>query len=491
LNQVSIADSITQQQGITVTENCDPDDFQEKQTPPAWIRPEDLTHPKVFRSKEVRQQAQRRDASMMSRDTRTELSGRIVFSRYWGNYGVFSMNTRGEQLTRLSPTKIFESHPVFSKDGRKIAFSSMGALWTMNADGTERKEIVSRRPGDRTGMPHIAWHPDGDKLMFELNRNLYIVGASGGEPTLFQEGATGGSWNPDGSKIAFSAKLSNSNTEIFVIDAEAKDASEARRLTFDPENQPVRDSLPSWSRDGKRIVFESAGNLNWVPGGIWVMDSDGEDLRLIPGTDFLDKRPCFTGDGKHIVYAHQPNEFHSICIVDSTHKSPIHYTLTSGEHSIQPHWGPEVTFASIEAAPSPIKTHLPTTEITPQKNISGICVKVIDGDTVEVLSEGSRVKMQFYGVSTPKGDAPFSTQARHFTTNTALGRKVTVYPKSVDAAGMITGWFFVDGKSMSTQMIQQGFARWNRAQAPKEVKLEQLEKEAKAKHLGLWSQHTP
>jgi Tol biopolymer transport system component len=61
-----------------------------------------------------------------------------------------------------------------------------------------------------------------------------------------------------------------------------------------------RDSYPSWSPDGGRIVFESnrAGSHD-----IWVMNADGSDVRRLTDHPALDETPVFSPDGERIVFA--------------------------------------------------------------------------------------------------------------------------------------------------------------------------------------------
>ncbi len=71
-----------------------------------------------------------------------------------------------------------------SPDGRKIAFITGHDVWTMNADGSGRRRIVSHRSGSM--MWRLAWSPDGSRLAYvfypEVNGTLSqvrIVGRGG------------------------------------------------------------------------------------------------------------------------------------------------------------------------------------------------------------------------------------------------------------------------------------------------------------------------
>ena len=51
--------------------------------------------------------------------------------------------------------------PDVSPDGRKIAFITGQALWTMNPDGSGRRRLVQH---ERGMMWRLAWSPDGRRI---------------------------------------------------------------------------------------------------------------------------------------------------------------------------------------------------------------------------------------------------------------------------------------------------------------------------------------
>ena len=95
------------------------------------------------------------------------------------------------------------------------------------------------------------------------------------------------SWSPDGKWIVFSAdrKGDGVNYEIYVMDA---DGGNQRRLT----NNRVHDKVPSWSSDGKRIVFSSYRDGN---AEIYVMDADGGNQQKLTNNPHLDGDPAWFG----------------------------------------------------------------------------------------------------------------------------------------------------------------------------------------------------
>ena len=130
--------------------------------------------------------------------------------------------------------------PVWSPDGRKIAFMSQrdgnSEVYVMNADGSGQRNLT-RSPRYEGGP---AWSPDGRKIAF----------ASGSRSCRAGEGCAG-------------------NTDVYVMNA---DGSGQRRLTRAPRD----DFVPAWSPDGRKIAFVSKRDGNPE---IYVMNTDGSEQR--------------------------------------------------------------------------------------------------------------------------------------------------------------------------------------------------------------------
>ncbi|HCK16724.1 TPA: hypothetical protein DHW51_21535, partial [Candidatus Poribacteria bacterium] len=69
-------------------------------------------------------------------------------------------------------------------------------------------------------------------------------------------------------------------------------------------NHPAYDGQPSWSPDGRRIAFVSDRDLNYE---IYVMDSNGNNLRRLTNHLGEDESPSWSPDGQRIAFVSNRN----------------------------------------------------------------------------------------------------------------------------------------------------------------------------------------
>jgi len=86
-----------------------------------------------------------------------------------GNWEIYSINTDGSDVKRLTNNGVNDGLPTFSPDGQFIAFVSdeggKWALWAMNADGSGRRKLFGLNGGYGSGEEYdwtterISWAP--------------------------------------------------------------------------------------------------------------------------------------------------------------------------------------------------------------------------------------------------------------------------------------------------------------------------------------------
>ena len=243
---------------------------------------------------------------------------------------IFSMNLDGTDAREF--TKAGEGLPYglsASPDGQRVAFhlaSPQGyQIWTSDLDGGNRTRVAARPEHLYFGT---SWSPDGKWILYQdchFHRDpghdwsdICIGRADGSEHRVLTEGQSqwfaatygnarnrgGGSnmpsWTRDGAilfsrklpgaKVAweyqpqrpdtdhfnrdFKPELARGGTEICRLDL---GSGQVTRLTH--QEPPIWDFRISVSPDGRKILFCRAATGE-VP-GIWVMDQDGANPRLL------------------------------------------------------------------------------------------------------------------------------------------------------------------------------------------------------------------
>jgi Tol biopolymer transport system component/CubicO group peptidase (beta-lactamase class C family) len=204
-----------------------------------------------------------------------------------GNGEIYVVNADGSAQRRLTRNPTRDRSPAWSPDGRTIVFSRdrghKGDVYVMNADGSRQMRLVR-------GGRQPLWSPDGRRIAYLRGTEVYVVNADGsGERNVTRSSARdyAPAWSPDGRRIAFES-LRDGNSEIYVVNA---DGSAQRRLT----RNPARDLTPAWSPDGRTIAFARDR-------AIYVMNTDGSRQRNLTRNAAGDGQPAWSADGRKIAF---------------------------------------------------------------------------------------------------------------------------------------------------------------------------------------------
>jgi micrococcal nuclease len=146
----------------------------------------------------------------------------------------------------------------------------------------------------------------------------------------------------------------------------------------------------------------------------------------------------------------------------------------------------------------PWELEKPHSGAEPSRVLTGVAVRAVDGDTLEVrLDDGDVETVRLIGVDTPetvKPDTPvqcFGPQASAFEHRHTEGRRVRllvgVEPR--DFYGRLLAYVFVDNRFLEVELLRRGLARTltfhpNDRFAPRFEKLERI---AAKRGKGLWN----
>ena len=216
--------------------------------------------------------------------------GKTIAFSYQGD--IFTVPSSGGTAKQITSNAAFDSYPVWSPDGNHIAFASNreGSIdvWVMDANGGIPKRVTTnsgneyplRWKDNYTIMFKASIMPTAKSIIFAGSYpQVYTVGMDGGRPKLFSD-------------ITMDALDINASGDVIYIDRKGyedewrkhhrspitrdvwlKSGDSFRKLTtFDGEDRD-----PVWSADGKSFYYlsEQSGTLN-----VYHRTLDGKETQI-------------------------------------------------------------------------------------------------------------------------------------------------------------------------------------------------------------------
>ena len=201
-------------------------------------------------------------------------------------YEICIAKSDGTEYRRLTTNDRKDAHPVWSPDGKRIAFESGGfegkvyanKIMLIKPDGSDLVELVA-------GQGSPVWSLDGGHIAYrDIAGNAAVIDVHGGKPvSLSTAGARGDDfqlvWSPDGKRIAFMSNR-DGHDEIYVTNAGGTGETQ---LTYDP----LPKSQPVWSPNGEHVAFLSfhetgTGKGYWA---VEAVDPDGNNRKQFTSRD--------------------------------------------------------------------------------------------------------------------------------------------------------------------------------------------------------------
>lgn len=234
--------------------------------------------------------AQAQDNPLWMRHPAISPDGKTIAFSYQGD--IFTVPSSGGTAKQITSNAAFDSYPVWSPDGNHIAFASNreGSIdvWVMNANGGIPKRVTTnsgseyplRWKDNSTIMFKASIMPTAKSIIFAGSYpQVYTVGMDGGRPKLFSD-------------ITMDALDINASGDVLYIDRKGyedewrkhhrspitrdvwlKSGDSFRKLTtFDGEDRD-----PVWSADGKSFYYlsEQSGTLN-----VYHRTLDGKETQI-------------------------------------------------------------------------------------------------------------------------------------------------------------------------------------------------------------------
>jgi len=273
-------------------------------------------------------------------------TGHIVFTcqvyKFQSSDQICIMNADGTGFRRLTTeNNIRHFYPSLSPNGRRVLYSAFRQenvyeIYSYQlADGsvdrlTNRSGVLTAPEYSPDGerITYTRWAPNSEKyqiMIMERNGNdqSNIPGIEGWDPT----------WSPDGKHILFASNR-NGPIQLFSIRDDGKNLHLVSNL-------PAMRGRSDWSPDGNYIVTYSGEAWHRE---LYIMESDGSNARQLTPTGGNSQGPSFSPDGKWVAFTAYFDNYEDI------HGCEIYIIRTDGTDlrrltnndycDYQPRWGP-------------------------------------------------------------------------------------------------------------------------------------------------------
>ena len=221
-----------------------------------------------------------------------------------GDTEVFWINpVTGDAFNITKAPSSEERYPVWSPDGRRVAFTSNRTgsyqlyIANANADGSNVRQLTP--PSSATVVYYFpSWTADGGQIWFNLaddTRNKAVIGFVTPDGKTYREVSDGrdGAISPDGKTIAFTKRV----TTGFCLFAMNADGSNVRQLTQHQDD--IGAVSPTWSPSGRQILYsDQVGDVL----ELFIYDLNTRQSRQLTRLGQISSSGAWSPDGRWVTF---------------------------------------------------------------------------------------------------------------------------------------------------------------------------------------------
>lgn len=289
---------------------------------------------------------------------------------------VYLVDADSGAVRQLTDTKDFEWWPTWSRDRQRLGFiawpappEGQGATPEATTAATTAGTATATPAGTPTVAPVETVSPEDI-----IRRHIVVANADGsgqraiGDSILLQSYSSGFSWSPDASRIIYMAALDPTQrplrAKLRVLNV--ADGSEI------PLTEERLGFLPAWSPDGTKVAFGAfVGELDENSEGeseIFLMNSDGSNLRQVTNRPGTDVQPVWSPDGTRLAWwGEEPQSDPTQTATDVLFMMDVASgKITELGEGSEPAWSPDgqrILFIYEEKPPPGIARAQPNTDI--------------------------------------------------------------------------------------------------------------------------------
>lgn len=236
----------------------------------------------------------------------------VVYERLTGEKGYF--DTRVVYIDETGPKeKRIKRLAIMDQDGANVRLLSQG----------QELVLTPRFSPTNQEITYMSYTKDQPKV--------FIMNLETGKRELvgdFPNMTFAPRFSPDGQRVIMSLGTPDGSSSLYEMDLRTR---QSRRLT---QTNGI-DTGPSYSPDGRQVVFESDREGSQQ---LYIMNSDGSGVRRISGADGRYSTPVWSPRGDYIAFTKQTSGRFLIGVMrpDGTGER----VLTEGYHNEGPTWAP-------------------------------------------------------------------------------------------------------------------------------------------------------
>jgi len=136
-------------------------------------------------------------------------------------------------------------------------------------------------------------------------------------------------------------------------------------------------------------------------------------------------------------------------------------------------------------------TSLINPRATALQSPTGRVIKIVDGDTYDILINGKQLRIRMDGIDAPERGQPYSKISKEYLGRLCDGETIRLEIKSKDRFGRTVAKSWVSGnRELGAEMIRAGMA-WHFKKYSDDIRLGRLEQQARQERVGLWADPKP